>query len=294
MKIVTGYTGTPHITSNDDQARNQGVFGAGNYVLDTGNKLNAVLTDATTVTLEDGDGVLQGVHFRIEPGMTEVVSISPGTTGYNRIDLICARYTKDAGTGVEDVNLVVIEGTPSASTPSAPSYTAGDILAGDTLAEFPLWKVSFSGLTPTITSVFTIRKASVELSTMFDETVNAEIPVSQTSQGGYAGTYEKTLDGVLQPGIYIITVRTSYPYGQHKDVCVYTNLIVSGNTVMSDARDFSSTERAESNFRTMIEQTCFVVNTTNNASVKLKYSLLCVASGSVGFSTHVIARKLSN
>ena len=33
MKIVTGYTGTPHITSNDQQGFNQGVFGTGNIVL---------------------------------------------------------------------------------------------------------------------------------------------------------------------------------------------------------------------------------------------------------------------
>ena len=153
MKIVTGYTGTPHISSNDDQARNQGIFGRGGCVLDVGNKLNATLTNATTVTLEDGDGVIQGVHFRIEPGMTEAVSISPGTSGYNRIDLICARYTKDASTGVEDVSLAVIEGTPTTSTASAPAYTEGDILAGDTLAEFPLWKVAITGLTPELVKI---------------------------------------------------------------------------------------------------------------------------------------------
>lgn len=164
MKIVTGYTGEPHITSNDDQARNQGIFGTGNYVLGTGNKLNAVLTNATTVTLEDGDGMLQGVHFRIDPGTTEAVSISPGTTGYNRIDLICARYTKDAGTGVEDVSLVVIEGTPSSSTPSAPTYTAGDVLAGDALAVFPLWKVTLTGLTPSLSRVAVISETVEQLS----------------------------------------------------------------------------------------------------------------------------------
>ena len=153
MKIVTGYTGTPHISSNDDQARNQGIFGRGGCVLDVGNQLNATLTNATTVTLSDGDGIIQGVHFRIEPGMTEAVSISPGTTGYNRIDLICARYTKDASTGVEDVSLVVIEGTPSSSTASEPSYTEGDILNGDTLAELPIWKVALAGLTPTLSRI---------------------------------------------------------------------------------------------------------------------------------------------
>lgn len=150
MKIVTGYTGTPHISSNDDQGRNQGIFGTRNYILDVGHRLNATLTNTTTVTLEDGEGVMQGVHFRIEPGTTDAVQISPGTNGYNRIDLICAKYTKDASTGIENVNLAVLEGTPTASTPSAPTYTQGDILTGDLVAYFPLWIVTLTGSSSTV------------------------------------------------------------------------------------------------------------------------------------------------
>ena len=88
MKIVTGYTGSPHITSNDEQGKNQGIFGTGNSVLDVGNKFNATLTNANTVTIEDGEGVMQGVHFRIEPGTTETVNIQNGTSGYQRTDII--------------------------------------------------------------------------------------------------------------------------------------------------------------------------------------------------------------
>lgn len=103
MNIVTGYTGTPHITANEAQALNQGILGSGNYVLDVGQKFSATLVDANNITIEDGEGVMQGVQFRIAPGETENVSISNGTTGYNRIDLICARYTKDPQTGIEAV-----------------------------------------------------------------------------------------------------------------------------------------------------------------------------------------------
>ena len=199
MKIVTGYTGTPHISSNDDQARNQGIFGADNYILDVGQKFNATLTDATTVTLEDGEGMMQGVHFRIEPGMTEAVSISPGTTGDNRIDLICARYTKDAGTGVEDVSLVVIEGTPTTSTASEPSYTEGDVLGGDTLDEFPVWKVTLSGVTPTLTSLATkitptSKKPTIEKVSTYEHTytVTSETDSFATNLAVYVpkGTYK--------------------------------------------------------------------------------------------------------
>lgn len=150
MQIVTGYTGAAHVTSNAAQGFNQGVFGNGNYVLNVGQKFAATMTNATTVSLEDGEGVMQGVHFRIEPGMTETVTITSGTAGYKRIDLICARYTKNQSTGVEDVSLVVVEGTPSSSTPTAPTYNEGDILAGDSPVDFPIWAVSLDGLTPTV------------------------------------------------------------------------------------------------------------------------------------------------
>lgn len=156
MNIVTGYTGQPHVTSNAVQGFNQGIFGTGNYVLNVGNKFNAVLTGVNTVTISDGEGVLQGVHFRIDPGTTEDVNIANGTTGYKRIDFICARYTKNALTGVESVNLVVVEGTPAASTPTEPTINTGEVLLGGSPVDFPLYEVDLNGLTPTIKSLFTV------------------------------------------------------------------------------------------------------------------------------------------
>lgn len=161
MNIVTGYTGTPHVTANEAQALNQGIFGPSNYVLDVGERFSATLVDANNITIEDGEGVLQGVQFRIAPGETENVSIDSGTTGYNRIDLICARYTKDAQTGVEDVNLVVIKGTPTSSTPSEPAYNTGNVLLSDSPVDFPLYKVTFAGLTPTLAQLFRTRMSNV-------------------------------------------------------------------------------------------------------------------------------------
>ena len=154
MNIVTGYRGEPHITSNAAQAFNQGVVGAANYVLNVGQKFEADLTDVNTVTIADGEGLLQGAHFRIDPGESETVNIANGTVDMNRIDLICARYTKNATTGIEDVQLVVIQGEESASTPTEPTYNTGDILDGDTPIDFPLYQVELEGLTPTLTALF--------------------------------------------------------------------------------------------------------------------------------------------
>ena len=160
MKIVTGYTGTPHVSSNDDQGFHQGIFGSGNNVLNVGSTFEAELVDATTVTIADGEGMLQGVHFRVAPGTVDTVNIDAGVVGYNRIDLICARYTKDANSGIESVDWHVIKGTPSSSTPTAPDAEDGDVLAGDLVADYPMYKVTITGVTPTIEKLFYIYKRS--------------------------------------------------------------------------------------------------------------------------------------
>lgn len=180
MKIVTGHRGTPHISSNDTQALNQGIFGNGNYVLNVGEKFDATLVTATSVSIADGEGVMQGVHFRVEPGTVDTLELSNGVSGYNRKDLICARYTKDVVTGVENVEWIVIEGEPSEGTAADPDYEDGDILQGET-ADYPMYRVSFSGVTPTLSPY----------------SATAVEPIAQTgSLGALTQTMETQLEGL--------------------------------------------------------------------------------------------------
>lgn len=67
-----------------------------------------------TIRIADGDIMIQGRHARLAEGSTVDLTIANGTQGYRRNDLIVARYTKAANTGIEAVNLVVIKGTPKA------------------------------------------------------------------------------------------------------------------------------------------------------------------------------------
>ena len=205
MRIVTGYRGQPHISSNDQQGLNQGVVGSGNYVFDVGQKFSATLTDVNTVMISDGEGILQGVHFRIEPGESETVNIANGTVDMNRIDLICARYTKNATTGIEDVSLVVIQGEESASTPTEPTYNTGDILDGDTPIDFPLYQVELEGLTPTLTALFSTITPISESDGMFK--------IVQ-----YRGTYSLTANQAK--GITGTDVQYSSPPTGYKPVAI--------------------------------------------------------------------------
>ena len=163
MKIVTGYTGQDHITSNDIQSFNQGVLGEENCVLNVGSKFNAAILDSTHIRLSDGEGVMQGVHFRIQRGQTEDVTIDPGTSDKNRIDIVCALYEKDSTTGVESVSAAVVKGTEVSGTPTAPTIPSGDILGGDTTVYFPLYQLTFTGFSIAISKLFIVHGEQKEV-----------------------------------------------------------------------------------------------------------------------------------
>lgn len=163
MNIITGYRGEAHITADQIRDQNQGCFGDGSYILDVGSKLEATAVSATSVQLSDGIISHQGCTASIPYGSTEAVTISNGTQGMQRIDLIVARYTKDAGTGVEDMSLAVIQGTPAASNPSTPSYNEGSIHAGDSPVDMPLFEVALDGISiDSVTQVASVVKTQAE------------------------------------------------------------------------------------------------------------------------------------
>lgn len=146
MNIITGYRGTPHITSSQDRAKNQGAFGVDSYILNVGEKMAADIVSANEVRIRDGVLSMQGCVANIEEGAYDSCEISNGTQGMQRRDLIVARYTKNAETNVEDIQLVVIEGTPASSFPSDPTYNTGNIQAGDSPVDFPLYRVNINGV----------------------------------------------------------------------------------------------------------------------------------------------------
>ena len=147
MNIITGYKSTPHVTAQQDRDINSAIFTNGVYILNIGSKMAATIVSANEITIADGLAIAQGCAAEIERGTSESITIDNGDQGMLRKDLIVLRYSKDASTGVEDMELDVIKGTPSASSPATPSYTSGSIADGDTLAEFPLYTVNLNGIT---------------------------------------------------------------------------------------------------------------------------------------------------
>ena len=65
-KIITGYTSTPHVTSDDAAAFQQGIVGYDDYALASENQLTAVTVESSRLRLSKAEIVIQGVHVRLD------------------------------------------------------------------------------------------------------------------------------------------------------------------------------------------------------------------------------------
>jgi hypothetical protein len=146
MHLVTGRAGVEHVTSDDHGALNATIFGTGQYVLNEGNNLSASAISNNTVRVLDGCVMIQGRYARVDGNYVDL-TIESGAQGYNRNDLIVARYSRDMAADVEECNLVVIKGAAAVGTASDPEYVTGDLL-GETViqVDMPLYRVPISGI----------------------------------------------------------------------------------------------------------------------------------------------------
>ena len=149
MKIITGYTGEPHVKSDHDRAVYRGIVGEGSYILNVGSKLAAEVISANEIRIRDGVLSHQGCFGIVETGTYDTLTIANGAQGMQRKDLIVCRYQKTGN--IESMSFVVIQGTPAASNPATPAYNEGLIADGDSPVDFPLYVINLGGIA--ITSV---------------------------------------------------------------------------------------------------------------------------------------------
>ena len=149
MELATGRRGSPHITSQQDRQKHQGIFGGGAYILNTGSMLEPEVQSSNKIHIKDGALMLQGALFTVKVGTYDEVTINNGNQGMKRKDLIVARYTYDSSDNIEAGEWAVIQGTPAADNPVVPEVTSGDIQAGDSVVECPVFVVNLDGINVT-------------------------------------------------------------------------------------------------------------------------------------------------
>lgn len=149
MIAITNVGTQPHITPLQDSMWHRGLAGTESCVLDSFEDFAAEVSSNNAVKIRSGIGMIQGRYFCIEPSTYDEVTITNGTQGEKRIDLIVCRWTVDEENKTQDGDWVVIQGTPTTGTPVAPAYTDGDLDAGDLIADMPFYEVNLDGINVT-------------------------------------------------------------------------------------------------------------------------------------------------
>lgn len=103
VKLITGASGTRHITPQDDASLIRGIVGNGAYIL---NDVQLEIRSNNTIVIPACDLVINGRHIRITNPKS--VTIENGAVGNSRTDTIYLHYTNTGG--VEDVDIRVNKG----------------------------------------------------------------------------------------------------------------------------------------------------------------------------------------
>lgn len=213
IELITGLGDGPHVDASDVGGFQAGIVGEEDYMLPAGEQMKATVISNNKIRIAEGEAVMQGRHWRIKPNTYEDVTIENGAQNMNRKDAIIARYTKNADTGIEKVELAVLKGTPTSGTAIAPAQEKGNILEGTMKHEMLLYIVSLKGLNiESVTAEFNVlmnmSMINKRLSYIKDHIVESgKIKVS----GNIYNYYEKYASGKLvQWGIANYSYTSGY------------------------------------------------------------------------------------
>ena len=144
MINVTGVGEQNHVTASNFRNMLIGIFGTGSYILDTGERFAHELVSNNQLDIKTGMMCHHGNLSEEEKGSS--ITITNGTQGMKRIDLIVNRYQRNDATQVESNTWVYIMGTAHATAPSIPSCIEGNVMNGDLIDDCPVFKVTLNGL----------------------------------------------------------------------------------------------------------------------------------------------------
>lgn len=227
MKIITGKTGRPHVTSRQFRGMMEGIIGQDSYVITHGENLEPELMTNNKLKIKSGMMCHHGNISTVEIGTYDEVTIQNGTQGMKRIDLIVNRYSKEEGSEIEENNWVVIQGIPSAETPVAPAYTEGNLQEGDLVDDCPVFEAHLDGIN--VTEIKKLLSVTPDMST-----INKDLSELQLYHDKKMLT---PTDLGLNTGIWKTIVNNSYKTGNtiHLNMEIYTTAIIVANNVYNNA-----------------------------------------------------------
>ena len=236
MKIVSGRTGSPHVTSQQFRQMLEGIIGQGSYIITSGENLKPELSSNNLLKIRSGMMAHHGCISCVDIGTYDEVTLTNGSQGMKRIDLIVNRYTRNAETEVENCSWKVIHGTPVASNPAVPAYTSGNLQNGDLVDECPAFEVHYDGINVTeVKSLLSVADGLSELSSNLTKTNTVlenrkPIFIDSTAQG----TANLDTNSFLKAGItyaFIVTVSSNISSESYKQEisCALNNVNMGNN-----------------------------------------------------------------
>ena len=167
IELVDGKAGVAHISSEDRAIIHQAKFSKSDVVYDWGDVFKCSMSSSNRATVGTGCASIQGLDWHITSA--ESVTISNGSQGMKRNDIICAHYHRDSKTGNENVALTVLKGSPNATAAADPTIPSEKILSGAVDAYMPLWRIPLNGITVgTPVRLFTPRGALWDSVTLYN------------------------------------------------------------------------------------------------------------------------------
>lgn len=147
MQIVTGKTGTPHVTSQQFRQFIEGTVGQGSYILNSAENLEPELVTNNKLKIRSGMMCHHGNLSVVEIGTYDEVTIPNGTQGMKRVILIANRYTRNEETGIEESNWHTFIGVSDPDEFKVPTgYTEGNLQEGDLVDDCPVFEIHQDGL----------------------------------------------------------------------------------------------------------------------------------------------------
>ena len=252
MEIITGRTGEPHVYAADDAEIYRLFLGDGDFLLTTGNQLQASMNGTTQVRVYDGSLMMQGRLAKIRPSDGyDTLTLDIGTVGYKRVDLIVAEYKQtivteqkeiegeivDVTDKFDSVELKVVKGTPNANSYVEPTITTGNIDDGET-HQVKLWAVRLDGInfdslvdyrvildtTPIQTALSyatqSINQIRTQMNTLSVDVYQYADDLMEGISQGFAGVWKKTVS-VTNASQPISVTIDNYTYSAADSFDVY-------------------------------------------------------------------------
>ena len=219
--IITGYTGTRHITPEMDGAVYRGIIGDDSYILAEGDQCEGSMPSVNQFTVKSGVVSIQGRQIYITQ---ETLAVDTCPTGYKRIDLICVRFEHDTTSLIDQASLVVIKGAEvsGGNDPVEPAHNEGVIKDGATVVDFVMYRLDLDGANVEITKTATVQSSLYMLA---DNSI-----VEQGTSGDW--TYRKWSNGTAECwlkksfSVTISTVASSWHRGQINNTSIPSGLFI--------------------------------------------------------------------